>query len=121
MYEYSAKMIYVVDGDTVDLDVDLGLDIHHLLRVRLLGIDTPELHSSIPEEREKAKQARLFLQEGLMQSDVSSKSLTIKTEKDRTEKYGRYLATIFAIGDSVSFNQKLLDAGLAVPYDGGQR
>lgn len=122
MYEYSAKMIYVVDGDTVDLDVDLGLDIHHLLRVRLLGIDTPELHSSIPEEREKAKRARLFLREAMMmQPDMKSRDLVVKTEKDRTEKYGRYLATIFAVGDLISFNQKLLDAGLAVPYDGGPK
>jgi micrococcal nuclease len=113
MYEYSAKCIRVVDGDTVDLDIDLGLDIHHQVRVRLYGINTPELHSSVPEEQAKARQARLFLM-----TLLGSEDLIIKTEKDKTEKYGRYLAEIFTDGDPVSMNQKLLDAGLAVPYFG---
>jgi micrococcal nuclease len=81
--------------------------------VRLYGINTPELHSPVPEDRVKAQQAKSFLM-----GFLGTKYLTIKTEKDKTEKYGRYLAVIFADADPVAVNQKLLDAGLAVPYFG---
>ena len=118
MYEYQAKYIKVVDGDTVDLDIDLGLDIHHQVRVRLYGINTPELHSSDSEVLKKAKEAKLFLFNILTLPNLRSKDLLIKTQKDKTEKYGRYLAEIFTDGDPVSVNQKLIDAGLAVPYFG---
>jgi micrococcal nuclease len=119
MYEYQAKYIRVVDGDTVDLDIDLGLDIHHQIRVRLYGINTPELHSSDPEEQKKAKEAKRYLEYSLLiLPNLKSKDLIVKTVKDKTEKYGRYLAVIFADADPVAVNQKLLDAGLAVPYFG---
>jgi len=119
MYEYQAKYIRVVDGDTVDLDIDLGLDIHHQIRVRLYGINTPELHSSDPEEQKKAKEAKRYLEYSLLiLPNLKSKDLIVKTVKDKTEKYGRYLAEIFTDNDPISVNQKLLDAGLAVPYFG---
>ena len=119
MYEYQAKYIKVVDGDTVDLDIDLGLDIHHQIRVRLRGINTPELHSSDPEEQKKAKEAKRYLEYSfLILPNLKSKDLLIRTEKDKTEKYGRYLAEIFTDNDPVSVNQKMIDAGFAVPYFG---
>jgi micrococcal nuclease len=116
MYEYSARAIAVVDGDTLDIEINLGLDILHRTRIRLLGIDTPELHSPVPEQREAAKAARDFVI-----NQVMGKPLTIRTVKDRREKYGRYLAGIWIEGDAVSVNDKLIEAGLAVPYSGGLR
>lgn len=109
MYDYNATLIAVIDGDTVDLDIDLGLDIHNMIRVRLYGINTPELHSSSPAQRALATKAKQFAIDFL-----TGKNITIQTYKDRKEKYGRYLATIFANGDSL--NLALITSGLAVEY-----
>lgn len=116
MYEYSARAVAVVDGDTIDLDISLGLDIHHHTRVRLLGVDTPELHSPDPQQREAAQAAKAFVV-----SQVMDNPLTVRTVKDRREKFGRYLAEVFSGGDTVSVNEQLLNRGYAVPYSGGLR
>ena len=111
MYEYKAKLIRVIDGDTVDFDIDLGFDSHLYARVRLLGINTPETYGvkKATEEYVTGMQAKNFVVDFL-----SGKEILIKTEKDKTGKYGRYLATVYV--DGVSLNQKLLDEGLAEEY-----
>lgn len=122
MYEYAARLIKVVDGDTLDLEVDLGFDIHFNMRVRLQGLDTPELNSKDPLERLAALEAKHFVERALEKA-----TLRILTHKDSQDKYGRYLATVTAVPvdtglvATTTVNQALLDAGLAKPYDGGKR
>lgn len=112
MYEYRARMLKVVDGDTIDLDVDLGLRVHVHERIRLLGINAPELHSSNADEREAAKKASDFLR-----SLTANGDLTVKTQKDSQEKYGRYLGTLFD-STGLNINEELIKAGHATAYDG---
>jgi micrococcal nuclease len=115
MYEYSAKLIKVVDGDTLDLEVDLGFDVNVKMRFRLAGIDTPELKSKDATERLTALEAKQFVQDFL-----ANKPLKVLTSKDKQEKYGRYLATVFVVGGE-NLNVALLDNKLAKPYDGGSK
>lgn len=88
MYEYRARVIDVVDGDTFRLEVDLGLDILHRITVRLFGVSTPEVRG---EEREAGLQAKAFV-ESLIPKETL---VLISTVKDRREKYGRYLAVVY--------------------------
>jgi micrococcal nuclease len=115
VYEYRATILKVVDGDTVDVDVDLGFDVHHLLRLRLDGIDAPE------RGKPGGSEATAFLRDLL---DVGQ-PVIIRTEKDRQEKYGRYLATITLLAgglpEKITVNTKMLNAGHAVEYHGGTR
>lgn len=111
MYEYGASVIRVVDGDTVDLRVDLGLDVNINMRVRLAGIDAPE------RGKPGGTEATNWLSERL----TTRVQIVIKTKKDKKEKFGRYLAEIYLLGDTISVNQKMIEAGMAKPYDGGKR
>lgn len=110
MYEYVAKVIRVVDGDTVWLDVDLGFDVRRSDSFRLAGINAPEVSTL------EGKQARDWLKTVLNPGD----EITVKTFKDKREKYGRYLATIL-LADGGNVNDRLVAEGYAVPYDGGKR
>lgn len=109
MYEYRATVIRVVDGDTVWLNVDLGFEVRRSDSFRFLGINAPE--TSTPE----GKSARDWLTTYLPPGTV----VTVRTEKDRREKYGRYLATILLNG--ADLNDLALKTGHAVPYFGGPR
>lgn len=109
LYFYNAKILNVVDGDTVDALIDLGFKVTITLRLRFNGIDTSELHSSDPELRERANKAKAFVTENLLNKEV-----VLQTYK--ADKYGRYLADIYLIDDTVSINTKLLNEGLAVVY-----
>lgn len=111
MYEYRATVIRVIDGDTVDLRVDLGFDAALNMRVRLTGLDAPERGKSGGTE------ATAWLTEKLK----TRAEIIIKTSKDSREKYGRYLAEIYLLGDAVSVNRQMIEAGHASPYDGGKR
>lgn len=103
MYEYQAKVVRVVDGDTVDVLVDLGFHISIEMKLRLQGINAPELK----EEAGKTSRDYLF-------NRLYNKSVTIKTVKDRQEKYGRYLATILLDGQDI--NEELVTNGYAKEY-----
>jgi micrococcal nuclease len=111
-YIYNGTLINVVDGDTVDVQIDLGFYTHTFQRMRLSGIDTPELNSQDPEQRELAKKARDFVKQFLGQA------ITLKSYKK--DKYGRFLAEIY-LTDGSTINSRLLSEGLAKPYDGGAR
>jgi micrococcal nuclease len=116
MYVYRAALLRVVDGDTVDVAVDLGFNITIKQRVRLEGVNTPELNSSDREERSKAVQARALVEECLREN-----RLELHTFKPYpTDKYGRYLARIFfKSGDDLrSLGDLLLERGLAQVYNG---
>lgn len=110
MYEYAARCTKVVDGDTVDLMVDVGFGIHTQQRVRLLGINCPE-HGTIAGD-----DATAFTKQWIQDHGPQ---LTVRTVLDRREKYGRLLAVILVPGHIL--NQDLITAGLAVDYDGGKR
>jgi micrococcal nuclease len=103
MYEYRAKVIRVVDGDTLHLDVDQGFDSHLLLTVRLLGINAPENSTA------EGKITTAYLKER-----IEGKEIFLKTQKDRREKYGRYLADIYL--DNVCINDELLEKRYASIY-----
>jgi len=116
MYEYRVKKVLkVVDGDTIDVDLDLGFDISFTQRVRLAGIDTPE--SRTTEKYEKT--LGLEVKDKLKKAVEAAKVIVIRTEKpDSTEKYGRILGWVFLDGNPISINQVLIDEGFAWPYMG---
>lgn len=107
-HEYRAKIVDVTDGDTVTALVDLGLDVTKLEKVRLSGIDAPELNT------EAGKRSRDFLEKR-----IKHRTLILITEQDRREKYGRLLAEI--ILENQSINEMLVKHGFAKEYDGGKR
>ena len=116
MYEYRVKKVTaIVDGDTSDVDIDLGFDISFYSRVRLAGIDTPE--SRTKDKAEKA--LGLEVKERLKKLLNEAKSIVIKTEKpDSTEKYGRILGWLYLDGSDVSVNDSLIADGYAWGYMG---
>jgi len=108
MYTYNAKIIDVYDGDTVTAEIDLGFKISFKIKIRLEGINTPEIKGETKHDGLIAKERVVEL--------VLGKEVIIKTYKHGTEKYGRYLADIFHKDEARSINQILLDEGLAKPY-----
>lgn len=113
MYEYKAVVDRVVDGDTLDLIIDLGFDIRYKQRVRLLGVDTPEVRTRDLDEKEAGQQASEFVKQAVFWSQV-----TVHTQYDRRGKYGRVLAKIYYTdenGDQVCLNDELLRQGHAAP------
>ena len=91
MYEYKCKVVRVVDGDTVDVDIDLGFGVWlRKQRVRLVGIDTPESRTKDLEEKKYGLAAKEFLTKW-----VTSGGLTIKTIKDARGKFGRILGELW--------------------------
>jgi micrococcal nuclease len=113
MYEYGCKVERVVDGDTVDVVLDLGFDIFHKCRVRLYGIDTPESRTRDLDEKARGKMAGSFLKESIDAGD----KIVIQTKlKDSKGKYGRVLGDV--VVDDVNINQLMVDKHLAVKYFG---
>ncbi len=116
MYEYRVKKVLkIVDGDTIDVDIDLGFNISYYQRVRLAGIDTPE--SRTTDKKEKA--LGLEVKDRLKKAVDTATKIVIKTEKpDSEEKYGRILGWVFLDDNKVSINQTLIDEGYAWGYMG---
>ena len=116
MYEYHVKKVTnVVDGDTIDVDIDLGFDISFSSRVRLAGIDTPESRTTDKAEKALGLESKEYLKKQLKDAT----SVIIKTEKmNSSEKYGRILGWIYVNGDTVSLNDKMINDGYAWGYLG---
>jgi micrococcal nuclease len=116
MFEYYVKKVTkVVDGDTIDVDIDLGFDISFSSRVRLAGIDTPESRTTDKAEKALGLEAKAYLKHEI----ESAKSVVIKTEKmDSSEKYGRILGWVFLDGSDTSLNEKMIKDGYAWGYLG---
>lgn len=116
MYEYYVRKIEnVVDGDTIDVLIDLGFDILFASRVRLAGIDTPESRTSDKFEKALGLEAKEYLKKQLK----DAKNVVIRTEKmDSSEKYGRILGWIYINGESDSINNRMINDGYAWGYLG---
>ena len=117
MYTYFVKSVdRIVDGDTIDISIDLGFDLTKKERVRLAGIDTPEKRTKDQREKEMGYQATEFLEMHLMEAT----KLTVRTEKDG--KFGRMLGWLYKTDtDTMSINQIMIDKGYAWSYDGGTK
>ena len=115
MYEYSCEVTRVVDGDTVDVIIDLGFDISYKSRVRLYGIDTPESRT-----RDKDEKVRGLMSKQYLVDELSKGQVVIKTHKDKKGKFGRILGELHVgnKGRSVNINKSLIDNFLAVEYYG---
>ena len=114
MYEYAVKkIVYVVDGDTVDIEIDLGFNLTKKERVRLAGIDTPESRTRDLAEKELGLRAKDYLKQMLK----DSKNLRVQTSKDG--KYGRMLGWFFE--DELNINLDMVQNGHAWAYDGGTK
>jgi micrococcal nuclease len=116
MYEYYVRKVEnVVDGDTIDVLIDLGFDILFQSRVRLAGIDTPESRTSDKAEKVLGLESKEYLKKYLK----DAKSVIIKTEKmDSSEKYGRILGWVYVNDDTESINDKMINDGYAWGYMG---
>lgn len=114
MYEYRVKnVLKVVDGDTIDVDIDLGFNISYTQRVRLAGIDTPESRTTDKFEKKLGMESKEWLKNALSHG----KTIVIRTEKpDSSEKYGRILGWLFV--DDVNLNNAMIDQGYAWSYMG---
>lgn len=120
MYEYAGTVIRVVDGDTLHVEVDLGMNIRTDMSLRLYGINAPEKDTQAGRDAKEVLELLLPV----------SRLVIVRTFKDRREKYGRYLATVWLKGDDMpmshealdgSVNERMVKEGHAVPYFGGAR
>ena len=119
MYEYRVKVIKIIDGDTVDVDIDLGFGTWiHNERVRIMGIDTPESRTSNDIEKKFGLAAKSRLQELLGETAILKTQVSKKGE-DMKGKFGRILGDFMYRGTLVS--RILCDEGHAVPYFGGSK
>ena len=116
MYEYRVKkLLNVVDGDTIDVDIDLGFDISLMKRVRMAGIDTPESRTSDKFEKALGLESKEYLKKHIKDANT----IIIKTElPDSSEKYGRILGWIYIDGQTKSINETMIEDGYAWGYMG---
>ena len=111
MYEYNCEVKRVVDGDTVDVVIDLGFDIHYSSRVRLYGIDTPESRTRNKDEKVRGIMSKEYLIDALSKGQV-----VIKTYRDKKGKFGRVLGEMYV--EDTNINLRMVDEYLAVKYEG---
>ena len=116
MFDYKCEVTRVVDGDTVDVKIDLGFKLSKLDRVRLSGIDTPESRTRNLDEKKLGLEAKEFLKAWCKEHKGD---IIIHTESEG--KYGRLLGGLFSSDSEQSVNDLMLEAGQAWPYDGGTK
>jgi micrococcal nuclease len=116
MFEYRVKQVTkVVDGDTIDVDIDLGFSISYSQRLRLAGIDTPESRTTDKFEKTLGIESKDYLKHKLK----DAKDIVVKTEKpDSSEKYGRILGWVYVDGNTKSINEQMIEDGYAWSYMG---
>ena len=122
-YNFRVTKIYrVVDGDTIDVTIDLGFDLYKKERVRVAGVDTPEKRTKNLEEKALGLDATGWLKAKLEETIKGDEELTVRTElKGGVGKYGRLLGWLY-VGDSdVSLNEQMITEGYAHAYDGGTK
>jgi len=121
-YIYRAKLVRVVDGDTIDALIDVGFDIWFKKRIRYMGIDTWESRTRDLEEKKKGKAAKERNRQLL--EEISDKSGYFRLKSHGVGKYGRVLGEIFVMdaeGKQWNINQTLIEEGHAYCYDGGKK
>ena len=118
-YIYRIRSIHkVVDGDTIDADIDLGFDISLTKRIRLAGVDTPESRTTDANEKKLGLESKEWLKKRV----DGAKDIIIRTElPDSTEKYGRIIGHLFINGEEISLNNQMITEGYAWLYDGGTK
>ena len=118
-YVYRIRSIHkVVDGDTIDADIDLGFDISLTKRIRLAGVDTPESRTADANEKKYGLESKEWLKKKV----EGAKNILIKTElPDSTEKYGRIIGHLFINDQDTSLNDQMIVEGYAWEYDGGTK
>jgi len=116
MYNYKAKVLRVIDGDTIDILIDLGWKIQIKDRIRFLGVDTPETRTRDKEEKKRGLEAKKYVID-----KIEGKEIEIHTEK--AGKFGRYLATVYYLEGKkkINLNKELVKKGLGKEYFGGKR
>ena len=112
----------VLDGDTIDVTIDLGFDLYKKERVRVAGVDTPEKRTRDLEEKELGIHATNWLKEKLDSTIAGDDELTVRTELvGGVGKYGRLLGWLYVGDASVSLNEEMITEGYAWEYDGGTK
>jgi len=117
MWEYQIRINRVVDGDTVDARIDLGFKVHINVRIRVYGIDTPEVRTRDLEEKKRGKAASARIKEILSDADhVTVKSLGV-------DKFGRCLGVLMVEAEGIKYNvaEQLISEGHGIEYYGGKR
>ena len=116
------KINKVLDGDTIDVTIDLGFDLYKKERVRIAGVDTPEKRTRNLEEKALGLDATNWLKDKLTETIKGEDELTIRTElKGGVGKYGRLLGWLYVGEDTISLNEKMIEEGYAWSYDGGTK
>ena len=116
------KINRVVDGDTIDVTIDLGFDLYKKERVRVAGVDTPEKRTRDLEEKALGIDATNWIKEKLKDAIDGDDDLIIRTELvGGTGKYGRLLGWLYIGDGSLSINEQMITEGYAFPYDGGTK
>lgn len=111
LHQYSVTVNRVIDGDTLDVDIDLGFNVVlKRKRVRLAGIDTPELRT------EEGRKARTYVIDWVFYKKQSPAPFILRVEQHKEDKYGRILGTLWHSGEDLA--QQLVIRGHAVTYDG---
>ena len=118
MYEYKVKITRVIDGDTVDAEVDLGFDTFIKDRIRLMGLDTPESRTRNKKEKALGLAAKAYLKELLKENKGD---IILRTSKEGKGKFGRILGTLLIYDGKTNVNQMLIDEGHARDYFGGSK
>ena len=112
LYEYRIRVVSVYDGDTLRADIDLGFFTWRMNeQFRLYGVNTPELRGGTAETKRRAIEARDFVRKWVSNHE----GMTAVTDRDRSGKYGRFLATIYN-KNRLCLNDELIRLGYAVPY-----
>ena len=112
----------VLDGDTIDVTIDLGFDLFKKERVRIAGVDTPEKRTRDLEEKALGLDATEWMKKHLEDTIAGDEELTIRTELvGGMGKYGRLLGWLYINEDAVSLNEQMIEEGYAWEYDGGTK
>ena len=116
------KIDKVVDGDTIDVTIDLGFDLYKKERVRIAGVDTPEKRTRDLEEKALGLDATYWMKKQLEDTIAGDEELIIRTElKGGTGKYGRLLGWLYVGEGDISLNEQMITEGYAWAYDGGTK
>ncbi len=116
------EIVKVLDGDTIDVTIDLGFDLYKKERVRIAGVDTPEKRTRDLEEKELGIDATNWLKKELEDVLAGDDELIIRTElHGGVGKYGRLLGWLYVGDEQVSLNEQMIEQGYAWEYDGGTK